>query len=272
MVTDFDALFTRLRVENPKASYPESECSTLVSYLNGDIDAQQCATELTKYTNRRLPVSSKLGICSLIIQLGLNFAKIHEDLVTLIVEIRSIPASKDTGGIDWSNEQQSFDEAFRSFYDGIRDSALYADEAGGQKLTPGLSVVSQLWTNINALEARLQHAGLLDDLLNCLLLIVKTMEMKPSEAQVQMNLGAAAAWLEFASKEIREGAATVGTHTNWAQESEYRKEPQVDSKRLAYWKDQLAELSGLPYVSEELAAACERATIAIEQALWEKKK
>ncbi|KAF1932410.1 uncharacterized protein M421DRAFT_417124 [Didymella exigua CBS 183.55] len=271
MTTGFTAFFARLRVENSKASYPDAECSTLTSYLNGDIDVQQCATELTEYTDRRLPVSSKLVIWGLIIQLGLNFAETHEDLVALSKEVLCIPASKATGGIDWTNETQSLGQAFRSFYDSTRGPTLDADNAGAQKPTTGQSTASRQWSNINEFGARLQHAGLLDDSLNGLLLIVKLLEMKPSEAQVQMNLGAAAAWLEFASKEIREGAAGVGAHTNWAQSSDYKKEPQVDGKRLVLWKERLAELSGLPYVSEELAVSCERATTAIEQALWERK-
>ncbi|KAF3046599.1 hypothetical protein E8E12_011151 [Didymella heteroderae] len=272
MANDYDVLFARLKVENPRASCPESECSTLTSYLNGDIDAQQCAEELTKYTNRRLPVSSKLSICGLVVQLGINFAGTHEDLVTLVEEIRNIPASKDTGGIDWTNERAAFDEAFRGFYDSIWSLTLEADSVVGQKPTPGQSEASRQWTNINALEARMQHTGLLENLLNALLLIVKVLETNLSGAQVQMNLGATAAWLEFASKEIKERAGTVGAHTNWAQESDYRKEPQVNGKRMAYWKDRLAELGGLPYISEEVAASCERATVAIEQALWERKK
>lgn len=272
MANEYDALFARLRVKHPKASFPESECSALTSYLNGDIDAQPCATELTKYTNRRLPVTSKLCIYGLIIQLGINFAETHEDLVTLIKEIRNIPASKDTGDIDWTNEKESFDEAFRGSYDSIWDLTLEVDKAGGQKPISGQSEASQQWTNINAFGARLQHEGLLSDMLNALLLIVKVLETKQSETQVQMNLGAAASWLEFASKEIKEHATGVGAHTNWARESDYMKEPIVDGKRMAYWKDRLVEVSGSPSIGEEVAASCERAEIAIEQALWEKKK
>lgn len=272
MTHEYDALFARLRVEHPKASFPEAERSTLTSYLKGDIDAQQCAAQLTKYTNRRLPVSSKLCIHNLIVQVGLHFEETHEDLVTLIQEIRRIPESKDTGGIDWANEQKSFDESFRSVYDSLWSQTLDADRAGGQTPTSGESEASRQWTNINALGARMQHAGLIDDLLKCLVLIVKVLETKPSPAQVQMNLGAAAVWLEFASKEIKEQAAKVGVHTNWAEDSDYRKEPQVDGKRMAYWKERLAELGGVPYFSEEVATSCERAGIAIEQALWEKKK
>lgn len=272
MATDFHTFFAQLRAEHPKASYPEAECSILTSYLNGDVDAQQCATELTKYTNRRLPVNSKLKIWDLLIQVALHFTDTHEDLTLLTSEIFSIPASKDTGGIDWTAETQSFGEAFRSFYDGARDSTIDSDNAGAQKPTSGQSAASRQWTNINAFSARLQHAGLLDDSLNGLILIVKTLERAPSEAQVRMNLSAAASWLEFVSKEIKESAASIGAHSNWAQESEYRKDPEVDGKRLALWKERLDELSGLPWVSEEVAAGCERATIAIEQALWERKK
>ncbi|KAF3051939.1 hypothetical protein E8E11_006551 [Didymella keratinophila] len=272
MATEYDALFSRLRVEYPNVSYPESECSTLTSYLNGHIDAQRCATELTKYTNRRLPVSSKLCVCYLIVQLGINFTGTHEKLVILIEEIRNVPASKDTGDIDWTNERESFDEAFRGSYDSIWSLTVEADKAGGQKPTPGQSEACRRWSNINAFGARLEHAGLLGDMLNALRLIVKVLESKQSEAQVQMNLGAAAAWLEFASKEIKERATGVGAHTNWAQKSEYRKEPVVDGKRMAYWKDRLTELSGSSSIGEEVAAGCERAVIAIEQALWQKKK
>lgn len=272
MATEYDELFVRLRVEHPKASYPESECSTLTSYLNGDIDAQTCATELTKYTNRRLPVSSKRCICDIIIQLSINFAETHEDLVILVKEIRSIPASKETGDIDWTKEKGSFDEAFRGFYDSIWSLMFEAEKARGRKPIPGQSEASRRWSNINAFGARLEHEGLLDDMLNALRLIVKVLETKQSEAQVQMNLGAAAAWLEFASKEIKEHASRVGAHTNWAQGSNNRTEPTVDGKRMAYWKDRLVELSGSPSVGEEVAASCERAAIAIEQALWEKKK
>lgn len=272
MTTEYDALFARLRVEYPKASYPASECSTLTSYLDGDIDAQTCATELTKYTNRRLPASSKLCIWDLIVQLGTNFAETHEDLVTLVEEIRKIPASKETGDIDWTNEKGSFDEAFRGIYDGTWSLTVEADKAGGQKPELGQSEASRVWSNINAFGARLEHEGLLGDMLNALRLIVKVLESKQSEAQVQMNLSAAAAWLEFASKEIKGHATRVGAHTNWAQVSGYRQEPTVDGKRMAYWKDRLVELSGSPSIDEEVAASCERAAVAIEQALWEKKK
>lgn len=272
MATEYDALFARLRIEYPKASFPVSECSTLTSYLNGNIDAQRCATELTRYTNRRLPVSSKLCICDLIVHLASNFAETHEDLISLIKQIRNIPASKETGGLDWANENGSFDTAFRSSYDSTWDLTLNADKAGGQKPTPGQSEASRQWSNVNAFGARLQHEGLLSNLLNALLLIVKALESDQSEGQVQMNLGAAAAWLEFASKEIKEGATGPGTHTNWAHESDYKKEPKVDSKRMAHWKDRLIELGGSPYIGEELAASCERAAVAIEQALWEKKR
>lgn len=272
MANDYEAFFARLRLEHPKASFPEAECSTLTSYLNGDIDAQHCAVQITKYTNRRLPVSSKLCIYNLIFHVGFHFEETHEDIVTLIQEIRSIPASKHTGGIDWANEQTSFDSSFRGVYDSLWSRSLDADRAGGQTLTPGKSETSRQWTNINALGAKMQHAGLLDDLMNCLVLIVKVLETKLNPAQVQMNLGASAAWLEFASKGIKEQAAKVGSHTNWADGSDYRKEPQVDSKRMAYWKERLAEFGSVPYISEEVAASCERAGIAIEQALWEKRK
>lgn len=174
MATDFNTYSARLGAENFKASYPESEYSTLTCYLNGDIDAQQSATEITKYTNRRLPVTSKLCIWSLSVQLGLDFAETHDELVALIKEIQNIPASKDTGGIGWATETQSFGEALRGFYDSIHDRALDVEKAGAQNRTNNQLKASQQWFNINASSAKLQHAGLSDDLLNGLVLTTKT--------------------------------------------------------------------------------------------------
>jgi hypothetical protein len=271
MAANYSAHFADLRVRYPKASYPETECSILASFLNGDISAQQCATDITKYTNRRIPVNSKLCIWTLIVELGRDFAETHDDLVALIKEIRSIPSSKDTGGIDWTKEGQSFGEAFRGVYDSLW-SDIEDAKAGVGNDASQQSETSRQWTSINALSARLQHAELMDDLANGLRLIVATLEKKTSPAQLEMNLGATAAWLEFAGTNIKEGAAKVGQHTPWAEDSEQNKSAMVDAKRLASWRDKLTELSSTQGLSSEVSDGCERATSAIEQALWTKTK
>jgi hypothetical protein len=271
MAANYSAYFADLRVRHPKASYPETECSVLTSFLNGDISAQQCATDITKYTDRRSPVNGKLCIWALIVELGRDFAETHDDLVALIKEIRSIPSSKDTGGIDWTKEEQSFNEAFRGIYDSLWSDTEDA-KVGARNQTPQQSEISRQWTNINALSAKLQHAGLMDDLANGLRLIVATLEKKTSPVQLEMNLGATAAWLEFAGIDIKEGAAKVGQYTSWAEDSEQNQSGMVDAKRLAAWRDKLNELSSTEGLGSEVSDGCERATSAIEQALWIKTK
>jgi hypothetical protein len=270
MAVDYDAYFADLRIRHPKAPYPESECSTLTSFLNGDISAQQCATDITRYIDRRIPATGKFCIWALIVELGRDFTETHDDLIALIKEIRTIPPSKDTGGIDWTNESQSFDEAFRGIYDGLWSRTLQDTKVGGESNAPRQSEISQQWASINALSAKLQQAELRDDLVNGLRLIVATLEKESSPAQLKMNLGATAAWLEFASTDIKEGAAKVAQHTPWAEESEQNQSGIVDGKRLASWRDKLSDLSSMQSLSGEVVDGCERAMSAIEQALWKK--
>ena len=270
MAANYSAYFADLRVRHPKALHPEYECSLLTSFLEGDIGAQQCATDITKYTNRRTPVTDKLCVWSLIVRLGRDFAETHDNLLALIKEIRRIPPSKDTGGIDWANEKQSFDEAFRSIYDSLWSETIHGGNLGGRHNAPQQSEASQQWASINALSAKLQHAELMHDLVNGLCLIVATLEKETSPAQLEMNLGATAAWLEFAGTDIREGAAKVAEYTPWAEASEQNKSGIVDGKRMASWRDRLLELSSTHGLSGEVIDGCERATSAIEQAMWKK--
>ena len=272
MATDYDAYFISLRTKYPKATYPEPECSTLGAYLNGTTDAQRCARELTTYTNRRVPADSKLRIWDLIILLARDFAETQDDLVTIITAIRKVPASKQTGGIDWTNETQSFNETFRGIYDSVWSQTFDAVHQR-QKLAAGTSELNSQWTNINAFSARLLRAGLMNDLANGLRLIVETLESSsPTTAQLETHLGAAAAWLEIAGKEIKAGAKETAKYTDWAEKSQVDRSDEVDNKRLAHWRERLAELSGVEGLSEDIAGSCERAMDALEQAMWEKKK
>lgn len=270
MDADYKSHFTKLRTRHPKASYPEFECSTLVVYLDGSISARQCATKLTRHTDRRIPVSGKLCIWRLIIELARDHAETDDDLIELIKEIRGIPSSKETGGIDWTNETQSFAEAWRAAYDSVWSQMR---DAVHRQEVSATSELSRQWTNINRFSAALHHADLADDMANGLRLIVETLEKRNvSLSQLQLNLGAAAAWLELASKELKANAALVTQHTNWAADGEANNSGDVDGKRLAVWRDTLVRLSNTEGLTDATVRACENACIAIEQALWEKKK
>lgn len=199
-----------------------------------------------------------------------DHAETHDDLIELIKEIRTIPFSKETGGIDWTNETQSFAEAWRAAYDSVWSQTR--DAAHRQEVS-GASELSRQWTSINRFSAALQHADLADDMANGLRLIVETLEKKNVPlSQLQLNLGGAAVWLELASKELRSNAALVAQHTNWAADSETNDCGDVDGKRLAVWRDTLVHLSSTEDLTDATVRACENACIAIEQALWEKKK
>lgn len=267
MSTDFPAYFARI-----KADFPGPETSTLEAYLTQSLTAQQCATEITKYTDRRLPVNSKIGgVYNLILRTGKDVSESQDDLIELLKEIRSIPSSKDTGSIDWSSETQSFDETVRGIRDSLWSDTLAADQAHGK--ATGQTDTSRQWTNLNAFLAKLYANDLCDDLFNGLKLIVNTLEKETrSIPQLEMNLGAAAAWLQHAGKEIKNNAGKIPSELDWSKGSEISKGSQVDQHRLALWRERLEKLGGTEGLSEEIAEVCETASYAIEKALWEKKK
>lgn len=273
MTADYNAYFSRLRIEYPKAAYPEPECTELARFLERDLTAQQCATEIIKYTNRCVPVNNKFCIYDLIIGLGRDFNDIQDDLVDLIGEIRKVHASKATGRINWSHETASFGEAWRTAYDSVWDQTFNANRLGGQNKAPARLDISRQWTNINTFDAKLEQTNLESDMANGLRLIVQTLEKKNiSPAQLELHLRAAAAWLEFASKQMRSSADLFEEHSAWTEDSDFYKSGLIDSKRLAFWSTRLSELSSVPGLSSEVVQGCERATIALERAMWEKKK
>lgn len=267
MANDYNAYLARI-----KADFPGAEISSLGAYLTQSISAQECATEITKYTDRRLPANSKIsGVFGSILRTGKDIPESHDDLVELVKKIRSIPSSKDTGNIDWTSETQAFEETVRGVRDALWSDTLAASQANG-KVT-GQTETSRQWTNLNAFLAKLYSHDLCDDLFNGLKLIVNTLEKETrSIPQLEMNLGAAAAWLQHAGKEIKNNASKIPSELDWANGSELSKGSQVDQHRLALWRERLEKLGGTEGLSEETAAACETASYAIEQALWEKKK
>lgn len=181
MATDFSAYFAGI-----KADFPGSETATLEAYLTQSLTAQQCATEITKYTDRRLPVNSKIGgVFNLILRTGKDIPETQDDLIELIKEIRTIPSSKDTGNIDWKSETQVFEETVRGIRDALWSDTLAADQASGK--AKGQTDTSRQWTNLNAFLAKLYANDLCDDLLNGLKLIVNTLEKeKRSVPQLEM--------------------------------------------------------------------------------------
>ncbi|KAH7130042.1 hypothetical protein B0J11DRAFT_522297 [Dendryphion nanum] len=271
MSIDFSAYFARAKAEHSEI-FSEPETSTLEAYLTQSITSQQCATEITKYTNRRVPVNGKIGaVYNSILHTGRDVPESQDDLIELVKEIRTVSASKDTGNIDWSNEVQLFNESVRGIRDALWSETLAADQTNAR--TTGPTDTSRQWTNFNALLAKLYAEDLCDDLLNALDLISKTLEVeKRSASQLEMNLGAVAAWLEHASREIKNNAGKIPAGFNWAKESTLVKGTQVDQNRLAFWRERLEKLSTTEGLSDETVEACERATYAIERALWEKKK
>src|ERR1700761_3935131 len=86
-----------------------TEVDILESYLTESITTSEAAEKLTAYTDRRSTAESKVGRIWTMLQLCADECfDAHEMLIDLIKALINIPASKETGGVDWRDQETSF--------------------------------------------------------------------------------------------------------------------------------------------------------------------
>jgi hypothetical protein len=103
----------------------DSEVDVLESYFTEAITATEAAATLTTYTNRAQTASSKVGRIWTMLQLcAEECPEAHDAILELIKALVVIPSSKNTGGVDWSDEETSFKELWRDSYDCMFNTRL----------------------------------------------------------------------------------------------------------------------------------------------------
>jgi hypothetical protein len=96
----------------------DAEVDILESYLTESTTATEAAEKLTAYIDRSLTAGSKVGRIWTILQLCANECPVaHDAILALFKAVVAIPASKDTGGVDWQNQETSYRELWRDCYD-----------------------------------------------------------------------------------------------------------------------------------------------------------
>jgi hypothetical protein len=116
-MSDFSAWCRDLKSEK---WVQDSEISILESYLTESISASEAAEKFTKYTDRSSTAESKVGrLWTLILLCADENPDAHEALVELLRAVVGVSASKETGGVDWTSEEQRtrFKETWRDSYD-----------------------------------------------------------------------------------------------------------------------------------------------------------
>jgi hypothetical protein len=95
-----------------------SEIDILESYVSEGITATEAAARLTAYGDRSQTANSKIGRIWTMLQLCADECPdTHDALIELIRALVAIPPSKDTGSVDWSDQETSFKELWRDSYD-----------------------------------------------------------------------------------------------------------------------------------------------------------
>lgn len=122
MSTDFPAWCSDIKTEK---WCKDSEVDILESYLLGSITAFEAAENLTEYADRRQTAQSKVGRIWTLLQVCADeCADAHDALVELIKSIIATPASKNTGGVNWADQERSFSESWRDSYDCMSSAPL----------------------------------------------------------------------------------------------------------------------------------------------------
>ncbi len=265
---DYRAYFAREAVELPKI-FKGTEASALELYLTNETTAQQCAVEITKYTKRNLPVNSKIDVIHhLIFTIAYDAADSHDKLIDLIKEIRSVPKSKETGDVSWAEGIECIWPAPTrrtrwSLVGNLGSRPTRRKRAQGtERHFPCVDAPQRVRSQ------SYYSSGLSRDLFNGLKLIVDTLEKKRTDQQLEMNLGATCAWLEYAATDIMNDAAKIPPEWDWSGGSEiHAGNNQLNKVRLSSWIQRLESLSAKSDLSDEVTEACVRAEAALQRAL-----
>lgn len=96
----------------------DREVDIVGQYLDGTLTATEAAEKLTEYVDRRNTAENKVGRIWTLLQLcAVECADLHEQLIDLIEAIVACSPSKRTGGVDWTEQETSFKETWRDYYD-----------------------------------------------------------------------------------------------------------------------------------------------------------
>jgi hypothetical protein len=285
MSTDFPAWCRELKSEN---WFKAAEVDVFESYLTENITATEVAEKLTGYTDRALTADSKVGrIWTLLMLCADECSAAHDAIIELIKAIIVIPASKDTGGVDWTDQETSFKELWRDSYDcklppftpwssfkaagslTLTKLALRAsiEERSNYQRASTISL-PQKWINFHAFTATLASTGVFGDdfaMVSGLEVIVSALEKKsPTAWELEANTPAAIQWLLHATKTIFRNGQSIDT--NWGAESElWQGKEGFSRQRWNFWKERLERMHNQDGLDDETKQLARKASVAMSK-------